>query len=45
MTKQNIENSEELEFAIFCIENVAVKLGGKCADNIQCIDREEQYFE
>lgn len=27
MTKQNIENSEELEFAIFCIENVAVKLG------------------
>ena len=27
MTKQNIENSEELEFAVFCIENVAVKLG------------------
>ena len=27
MTKQNIQNSEELEFAIFCIENVAVKLG------------------
>ena len=27
MTKQNIVNSDELEFAIFCIENVAAKLG------------------
>ena len=27
MNQQNIENSKELEFAIFCIENVAVKLG------------------
>lgn len=27
MMKQNIEESRELEFAIFCIENVAAKLG------------------
>lgn len=27
MNQQNIENSKELEFAIFCIENIAVKLG------------------
>lgn len=27
MTKQNIVNSDELEFAIFCIENIAAKLG------------------
>ena len=27
MMKQNIEKSRELEFAIFCIENVAAKLG------------------
>ena len=28
MMKQNIEKSRELEFAIFCIENIAAKLGG-----------------
>ena len=27
MMKQNIEKSRELEFAIFCIENIAAKLG------------------
>ena len=27
MMKQNIEKSRELEFAIFCIENIAEKLG------------------
>lgn len=27
MMEQNIEKSRELEFAIFCIENVAAKLG------------------
>lgn len=27
MMKQNIEKSIELEFAIFCIENIAAKLG------------------
>ena len=27
MMKQNIEKSKELEFAIFCIENIAAKLG------------------
>lgn len=27
MMKENIEKSRELEFAIFCIENVAAKLG------------------
>ena len=27
MMKQNIEKSGELEFAIFCIENIAAKLG------------------
>ena len=28
MTDEKIKNSKELEFAIFCIENVAAKLGG-----------------
>ena len=27
MTDEKIKNSNELEFAIFCIENVAAKLG------------------
>lgn len=27
MMKQSIEKSRELEFAIFCIENIAAKLG------------------
>ena len=27
MMKQNIEKSRELEFAMFCIENIAAKLG------------------
>ena len=27
MMKQNIEKSRELEFAIFCIENIEAKLG------------------
>lgn len=27
VNQQNIENSKELEFAVFCIENVAIKLG------------------
>lgn len=27
MMKQNIEKLRELEFAIFCIENIAAKLG------------------
>lgn len=27
MEKENIQNENELEFAIFCIENVAIKLG------------------
>ena len=27
MMKQNIEKSRELEFAIFCIENIAAKMG------------------
>ena len=27
MEKRNIKNSRELEFAVFCIENVAARLG------------------
>jgi len=27
MEKEDIQNENELEFAIFCIENVAIKLG------------------
>ena len=27
MTSKEIQNSSELEFAVFCIENVAAKLG------------------
>lgn len=27
MTQENIRNSQELEFVIFCIENIAIKLG------------------
>ena len=28
MTDEKIKNSSELEFVVFCIENVAAKLGG-----------------
>lgn len=31
MTKHNINNSNELEFAIFCIENIAAKLNVNAA--------------
>lgn len=34
MMKQNIEKSRELEFAIFCIENIAAKL---------CVSAEKVY--
>lgn len=27
MVTENIRNKDELEFAVFCIENVAIKLG------------------
>lgn len=27
MPKENIKNFDELEFAVFCIENVAIRLG------------------
>ena len=30
ITDERIKNSSELEFAVFCIENVAAKLGGGC---------------
>ena len=30
MADEKIKNSDELEFAVFCIENVAAKLGGEC---------------
>lgn len=29
-TDETIHNSRELEFTVFCIENVAAKLGGRC---------------
>lgn len=31
MTDEKIKNSNELEFAVFCIENVAAKLGVNAA--------------
>ena len=34
MMKQNIEKSRELEFAIFCIENIAAKLGVSAESDI-----------
>ena len=34
MTDEKIKNSRELEFAVFCIENVAAKL---------CVDAERVY--
>ena len=30
MPDEKIENSKQLEFAVFCIENVAAKLGSRC---------------
>lgn len=30
VTDAKIKNMNELEFAVFCIENVAMKLGGGC---------------
>ena len=39
MTNANIKNADELEFAIFCIENVASRLGKKCRRSLPCIGR------
>ena len=45
MEKKNIANLNELEFVIFCIENIALKLKVKCRRGLYCTDRKEQYFE
>ncbi|MBO5175714.1 MAG: DUF3791 domain-containing protein [Eubacterium sp.] len=34
MPDEKIENSKQLEFAVFCIENVAAKLGGVDAEKV-----------
>ena len=35
MANEKIKNSSELEFAVFCIENVAAKLGVD-AERVKC---------
>lgn len=45
MTDEKIKNSKELEFAIFCIENVAAKLGGGCRVCLSGIYRTKRYSE
>ena len=45
MTDEKIKNSKELEFAVFCIENVAVKLGGGCRVCLSGIYRTKRYSE
>ena len=41
MANEKIKNSSELEFAVFCIENVAAKLGGGCRTCLSGIYRTE----
>lgn len=42
MTDEKIKNSSELEFAVFCIENVAVKLGVNAERVYQKLKQEYQ---
>ena len=39
MTDEKIKNSNELEFAVFCIENVAAKLGVNAARVYQALQK------
>ncbi len=45
MTDENIKNSNELEFAVFCIENVATKLGVDTESVYQAFTEKSVYFE
>lgn len=45
MSEGTIKNFRELEFAIFCIENVAKELWRKCGTGISGIYRRKQYSE
>ena len=45
MTDEKIKNSSELEFAVFCIENVAAKLGVDAERVYQAFTGQSGYFE
>lgn len=40
MNNKKIKNSNELEFAVFCIENVAAKLGVDATDVYQALTKQ-----
>ena len=44
MENENIKNSRELEFAVFCIENVAARLGG-CKTGVSGVYEKKRYSE
>ena len=37
LSHANITNADELEFAVFCIENIAIKLGRNAEDVYQAL--------
>ena len=41
MADEKIKNSNELEFAVFCIENVAAKLGVDTERVIECFAKQQ----
>ena len=43
MPEGAIKNSRELEFAVFCIENVAKRTWRKCGTGISGVYRRKQY--
>ena len=45
MTDEKIKNSRELEFAVFCIENVAAKLGVDAERVYQAFTEKKQHSE
>ena len=45
MTDERIKNSSELEFVVFCIENVAAKLGVDARTCLSGIYRTKRYSE
>ena len=45
MENENIKNSRELEFAVFCIENVAARLGVDAKTGVSGVYEKKRYSE
>ena len=44
LSEAKIKNSDELEFAVFCIENIAARLGKNAEDVYQALTEKSNIF-